>query len=92
MGGPQTVSIIKTINPYNHNANIPIGQPKGGNKINFIVGYQNTLWPAIICVTLHTPSTYLMKSPNSTVRMEVAFERKAVVSFPQGHPGPQLVT
>lgn len=62
MGGPQTVYKIKVINPCNHNANIPEGQPKGGTKTNFIVGYQNTLWPAIICVTLDTPSTYLMNS------------------------------
>lgn len=67
MGGPQTVSIIKAINPYNHNTNTPVGQRKGGNKTNFIVGYQNTLWPAIIRVTLDTPSTYLMNSHHTVL-------------------------
>lgn len=52
------VSVIKAMNTSNHNANIPVGQLKAGYKTNFIPSYQNTLWPAVICVNPGTPFTY----------------------------------
>lgn len=61
-GESQMISIVKAMRTSNHNANVPVGQLKAGNNTSFKDRYQNTLWPARICINLATPVTGLMNN------------------------------
>lgn len=61
-GESQMVSIVKAMTTSNHNAKVPVGQLKAGNNTSFRDHYQNTLWPARICINLATPVTGIMNN------------------------------